>query len=63
MAADVDTTMRSCEKSARNLVRLKSKTNPMLLFTTKIPLELIALDLLGTLNRTKKGLQYVLIIF
>lgn len=62
MASDVATTVRSCDKRAKNLVLQKGKTNPMLLLPAARPLECIALDIHGNLTKTKSVFQYVVVI-
>ena len=62
MAADIYYTVRQCDACARNRIAEKKHTNLIQLFPANRPMELVAMDILGPLPRTKHGNRFLLFI-
>ena len=62
LALDCIKTVRNCVSCARNRVKLRKATKPMKLFPAKAPLEYVSVDILGPLLRTRRGMEYLLVI-
>jgi Integrase zinc binding domain len=62
MVEDVYDKVRQCDLCARNRISEKRRTNPLKLFPAKGPLESVAMDILGSLPRTKHGNCFLLVI-
>ena len=62
MAADVMSTVRSCPNCAKNRIRLIKNSNSMKLFPATAPLESMAMDLLGPLQKSKAGNRFILVM-
>ena len=62
MALDCSAVAKSCAACARERVKLRKNTKRMKLFTSKAPLEFVAIDILGEQITTKRGNSYILVI-
>jgi Integrase zinc binding domain len=62
IAEDVYEAVTACRVCARNSIAEKIKTNPLKLCPAKGPLESVAMDILGPLQRTKHGNRFLLVI-
>ena len=62
MALDWYSTERSYVLCARTRVRARQNKGLMKLFTPLDPLEEVSMDLLGPLIKTKRGLEFLLVI-
>ena len=62
MAADVISTVRSCPNCAKNRIHLIKNSNPMKLFPATAPLESMAMDLLGPLQKSKAENRFILVM-
>ena len=61
-AADIYATVRNCSTCAKNRLKLRKRTNPFKLFPATKPLTSLCIDILGPLQRTKKGYRFLLVI-
>ena len=62
MAADIYATVRNCSISSKNRLKLLKHTNPLKLFPATKQLASLCIDILGPLQRTKKGYRFLLVI-
>ena len=62
MAADIYATVRKCSTCAKNRLKLRKRTNFLMLFPATKPLASLCIDILGPLQRTKKGYRFLLVI-
>ena len=62
MPVDIYSTVRQCLSCTRNRVAARKHRNEMRLFPPRIPLESVALDILGPLPRTNSGKRFVVVI-
>ena len=61
MAAEEYKTIRNCTMCAKNRVKLRKRTHPLRIFPATSPLESLAIDIIGPLTKTKKGLRFLLV--
>lgn len=62
MAVGSYETVRFCAECAKNRVRLRKNTANLKLFSSRVPLELVAIDIFGPLLTTQRGNKFVLVI-
>eukprot|EP00171_Calliarthron_tuberculosum_P008749 IDg8749t1 len=62
MALDCYTHVRNCEECARERIKLRRYANPLRLFPPKGPLQDVAIDLLGPLQKSARGYTHLLVI-
>ena len=62
MATDIYKTIRNCTTCAKNRAKLRKRTHPLRIFSAARPLEFLAIDILGTLKKTKKGHRILLVM-
>jgi Integrase zinc binding domain len=62
MAADVTETVRSCTTCAKNRIKERTRTSVLKLFPASVPLEYVAIDILGPLPRTSHGNMFLLVM-
>lgn len=62
MAIDSYTTVASFVDCAREAVKLRKNSSEMKLFPANLPLEMVAIEILGLLLRSSRGTRYILVI-
>jgi hypothetical protein len=62
MATDVAKTVKNCAICAENRIHERKRTSLLKLFPASEPLELVSLDILGTLPKTEHGNRFLLVI-
>ena len=62
MAADIYKKIRNCTKCAKNRVKLRKRTQTLLIFPATRPLESLAIDILGPLTKTNKVHRFLLVM-
>ena len=62
MAADIYKNIRNCTTCAKNRVKLRKRAHPLRIFPATRPLEFLAIDILGSLTKTKKGHRFLLVM-
>jgi Integrase zinc binding domain len=62
MAEDIYETVRKCDACARNRISERRHTNFLQLFPAKVPLDSVAMEIIGPLPRTKHGNRFLLVI-
>lgn len=62
MASDCYNTVKFCEKSAKEGVKLRKNVKKMHSFPANAPLEFVSIDILGELIRTPRVNRYLLVI-
>eukprot|EP00171_Calliarthron_tuberculosum_P001455 IDg1455t1 len=60
MALDIHNFVRNCPQCARERIKLRRYANPLRLFPPKGPLQDVAIDLLGPLQKSKRGHTHLL---
>jgi hypothetical protein len=62
MAADIYETVRNCEVCARNRISENRRTTPLKPFPANMPLDAVAMDILGPLPKTNHGNRFLQVI-
>ena len=62
MVADIYATVGKCFTRAKKRLKLRKRTNPLKIFLATKPLASLCIDILGPLQRTKKGYRFLLVI-
>jgi hypothetical protein len=62
MYKDVEETVRHCTVCAKNRVTERKRTSFLKLFPANGPLEFVAMDILGPLPKTERGMHFLLVI-
>eukprot|EP00171_Calliarthron_tuberculosum_P017080 IDg17080t1 len=62
MALDIHNFVRNCPQCARERIKLRRYANPLRLFPPKGPLQDVAIDLLGPLQKSQRGHSHLLVI-
>ena len=62
MALDCYAVAKNCAACSRERVKLRKNTKEMKLFTPNALLEFVAIDILGEIISTKRGIRYILVI-
>jgi hypothetical protein len=62
MDTDVAKTVKNCAICAENRIHERKRTSLLKLFPASEPLELVSLDILGTLPKTEHGNRFLLVI-
>ena len=62
MAADIRKVSQNCEACAKERIKLRTHSAPLKLFPARKPLEFVAIDILGLIEKTSDGFQYILVM-